>query len=138
VSGPGGARRGPRRLSGDAVRDFLQTARPAALCVEDESGELVAMPVRVVRAGDGELRLAPAGPWWASGAAGRGGPGCVVADEFETYEGIRGVIVQGDLRPVRSAPPGGTEVVLAVSTAVGFTFAGTLPPELAGSAVEEP
>jgi hypothetical protein len=125
-------RRGPRRLSAQGVTEFLQEARPAALCVEDGSGELVAMPVRVVQACDGELLLAPAGAGWGGGGTGPEGRGCVVADEFETYEGIRGVIIQGGLRAGPAGIAHGQEVVLEVSASVGFTFAGTLPPQLAG------
>jgi hypothetical protein len=66
-----------------------------------------------------------------------------VADEFETYEGIIGVIVQGVLgeigrrgreskeeREIIDAPGVAT---LSYTRSVGFTFAGAMSGDLAGS-----
>ncbi len=102
-------------------------ARQGALCTEDESGDLVAIPVGLVPGGATEVRLVSADPAVTAGVAERRPPVCVVADEFESYEGIQGVIVQGSLRP---DPAGGFAV--RVTRVRGFTFAGTLPPELPG------
>jgi hypothetical protein len=51
----------------------------------------------------------------------------VVADEFESYEAIRGAIVKGI---VRSQPDVGPESVVEIVSVTGFSFAGTLPPQL--------
>jgi hypothetical protein len=102
-------------------------ARQGALCAEDESGDLVAVPVGLVPGGATEVGLVSADPAVTGAVAERRAPVCVVADEFESYEGIQGVIVQGSLRP---DPARGSAV--QVTRVRGFTFAGTLPPQLAG------
>jgi hypothetical protein len=129
-------------LPAEAVADFLGRPRSGALCFVDASGCLRAAPVELSSLQGGEIRLGAAGPVLLSGAARPGDPACVVADEFESYEGIQGVIVQGELRPDGEdgrdpgrAPLG--RVVLAVTRTIGFTFAGTLPPQLVEPTVGE-
>ena len=123
-------RRGPRRLDADAVDEFLGRERLAALCVEAASGELEAVPVWLDAGREPPVRLLSADPILTGAAARRGDPACVVADEFESYEEIHGVIVQGNLGEDNRGEAGSAHVVMAVTRAVGFSFAGTLPPHL--------
>jgi hypothetical protein len=127
------ARRGPVRLDDDAVDAFLAGERLASLCFETDTGGLGALPVRVACSTRGAVRLVPPDVGACLDAAVREVPACLVADEFEDYEGIQGVIVQGVLG-VTTSPPGNAGVLeLRVSRRLGFTFAGTLPPALASA-----
>jgi hypothetical protein len=133
VTGGDEPRRGPKRLAAAAIAAFLGQERTGSLCLEDDSGRLRACPVRIVPVGQSGLHVVPADPWVNEAAVGRRPPACLVADEFESYEAIQGVIVQGHLRQdvtSRSDPP---SVVIEVTRTVGFTFAGTLPAHLADS-----
>jgi hypothetical protein len=73
---------------------FLASRPAGAICVDDDDGRLLALPARVLDAEDGVLRVeVPGGEGAAALSAER--QCCVVADVFESYEAIRGVIVQG-------------------------------------------
>lgn len=110
----GERRRGPGRLSAGEIAQFVATRRLASLCVEDEAGELRAVPAWAVSKGgdtvDIEMPDTPTLALRPETAA------CVVADEFETYEGIRGVILRGQLTDDHR---------LLVEHKLGFTFEGT-------------
>lgn len=106
---------------------FLSQDRIGSLCVETDSGELCAYPVRIARTDEDVIRVMPADPDHAYGAGRTSGWACLVTDEFETYEGIRGVIVRGSLHDDDS----GDLLVLGVKSRVGFTFEGTVPAQLA-------
>jgi len=110
---------------------FLRVERFAALCVEGADGSLVSMPARLLGSPDGRVRAEPADPGAITGVLSRRAPACVVADEFESYEGIRGVILQGELLGITSEGASAPRVELEVSRSTGFTFAGTLPEHLA-------
>ena len=133
-SEPESPRRGPRRLDPDALDAFVAAERWGSLAFEAPGGELSALPVRMRGVGGGQLHIAfPASrrPAELGGATARV---AVVADEFESYEGIRGVIIRGALRQhlVDRRHPEDAMGVVEVASAVGFSFAGTLPPPLRG------
>jgi hypothetical protein len=120
--------RGPRPLSEEAINQFTRVARQAALCVEGRDGELLPMPVQLLASSDAELRLL-----LVDGAPSMNiveGAACVVADEFESYEGIRGVIAQGRLRPVSPAIGRPPEATFDVVKLRSFNFADSLPSSL--------
>ena len=115
---------------------FLGVERLAALCVEGVDGSLVSVPARLVGSVDGRVQLQLADLGEIAEAVACRSPACVVADEFESYEGIRGVILQGELQSVASAGQQEPMVELEVSRSTGFSFAGTLPAHLARPAAE--
>jgi len=90
----------------------------------------VAAPAWIDRSDADAINLVSADRKLIRAAARRQVRACLVADEFETYESIHGVIVRGVLQTEEH----GDAVSLRVEKTAGFTFAGTLPPEL----VEEP
>lgn len=125
-------RRGPARLDAGALQRFLEQRRLGALCLADEGGELRALPTWMWATGAEQLALVPARRLEVASS-----PVCVVADEFASYESIRGAIIQGRL--VRPAADHADELRVDVDRCVGFSFAGSLPspptPESAGGAV---
>ena len=115
---------GPRRLDPQGIDRFLAKTRWGALCGVDSAGELLAIPAMVSPDAGGRLVLESPQPETTGGLAARGASVCVVVDEFETYEGIEGVILKGRIGPGRIFG----ETLMEVASRVGFTFAGTLPP----------
>ena len=95
---------------------FLATPRFAGLCTQDDEGRLVTSPVWIEGASDQALELTLLIDTPIGGAA------CVVADEFNSYVGIRGAIVRGLLE---EAPPDPSHRRLAISRARGFSFEDT-------------
>lgn len=65
------------------------------MCVVDDDGRLVAVPARIREADQEFLRVELAAAAVAAIFDQR--PGCVVADSFESYDAIRGVIVRGSV-----------------------------------------
>ena len=128
--------RGPRPLSREAITQFRRVARHAALCVEGRDGELLPMPVQLLASSDSEFQLLLVDG--ASSMTIVEGAACVVADEFESYEGIRGVIAQGRLHPVSPASkplagkPSNPDATLDVTKLRTFDFAESLPSSLQG------
>ena len=118
-------RRGPARLEAGALRRFLEQRRLGALCLADQDGQLRAMPTWIWATGPEQLALIPAERLEGLVAS---SPACIVADEFESYEAIRGAIVQGRL--VTLAADLGDELRVEVTRCVGFSFAGSIssPP----------
>jgi hypothetical protein len=115
--------RGPRPLASDDALDLLVHSSAAALCVDD--GEhLRAVPVRILAATADVVEVAVRDDSAvAVGLADRAA--CLVADEFASYEQIRGTIARGVI------VHGSRGVVtLALRAVTGFSFAGTLPEHL--------
>lgn len=104
---------GPRSMSDGELEHWLATARTGAVCAVTAEGRLRATPAVVTAADATTVRLMIA----EADAIPDGATVCVVADEFETYEGIRGVIVQG----VAARGTGGLDV--AVRRRTSFSFA---------------
>src|SRR5437016_10505407 len=118
---------GPGVMSDAELRAWMMRHPTGAMCVLKANGRLEATPVRV-HSGDGAtVTVVVASP----GVAEPGGDtrdrlrACIVADEFESYEGIRGVILQG------SVAPEGAIVDMTVERMTTFSFArpgnGTAP-----------
>jgi hypothetical protein len=81
-------------MSDGELAAFLAGRPTGALCVVDDHGRLLALPARIIDADDGVVRAEVSAADISAALAGER-QGCVVADVFETYEGIRGVIAQG-------------------------------------------
>jgi hypothetical protein len=142
-------RGGPRPLDPEAVDRFLGQERWASMCAEDASGVLSAVPVRLIGGKSTDVAFLSADPEASAAVALDGRPVCLVADQFESYDGIEGVILRGRLHQRagakavagRGQPPVADEkehFVLEVASGIGFTFAGTLPPELRADDEVEP
>jgi hypothetical protein len=111
----------------DGIDRFLGDERWGSLCAEDPAGDLWAMPVLLAGGSSVEVRMvSPDRDATDAIAAGQSSV-CVVADIFETYEGIEGVILRGRVHENGHAGGG---LALEVVSKLGFTFAGSLPPEL--------
>jgi hypothetical protein len=123
-------------MGSDAIAEFLGKARPAALCFESRSGALCAVPVHLRPRLDAEIHVVSADPSLAGSAAQARRSACLVADEFASYEGIQGVILQGELGDTGGEQRG--RITMTVRRTIGFLFAGTLPPQLAGPQSGEP
>jgi hypothetical protein len=121
-------------LDDRSVVAFLSAVRWASLCFENEEGRLCALPARLDSSSDHTLVMTPAEEAAARGAV--GSSACLVADEFETYEGIKGVIAQGSIEARSDGGDDRGGLVLRVVRRVGFGFAGTLPVALGGTPPE--
>jgi hypothetical protein len=100
---------------------FLSEAPTGAVCVADRGGRLVALPASVV-AGDGDALTITTHRETFDAHAGGALEVCVVADEFTSYAGIRGVIAQGSIDAQDStSDPDVLQVTL--SRTVTFSFA---------------
>jgi hypothetical protein len=112
---------GPKSMSADELATFLAAGPLGALCVTDDEGRLVAVPARILDEHGGTLRVELAAADLASTFE-QPRRGCVVADTFESYEGIRGVIARGP-----AAPAGGVAahpiVALTMARTATFSFA---------------
>ena len=122
-----GPRRGPRRLDVDGIDRFLDEERWGSLCAEDPAGDLWAIPVLLAGGSSVEVRMVSPERDASHALATGQSSVCVVADIFETYEGIEGVILRGRVREDGQAGGG---LALEVVSKLGFTFAASLPPEL--------
>ena len=106
---------GPGVMSDDDLRAWMSKRPTGAMCMLSDDGRFRATPV-VVQAFDGDVVTAVvASPELAQGA----GRACIVADEFESYEGIRGVIIQGAIERAGAA----ATVEMAVERLSTFSFA---------------
>ena len=103
---------GPVDMDAVELAAWLSRQPTGALCVST-AGRLRAVPAVVRQAAGGSIRLALTTPEIVDD----GEDCCLVADEFESYEGIRGVIVQG------SATRNEQVVELAVERVSSFSFA---------------
>jgi|GEM_PF-1376906 len=114
---------GPNRDSA-AVEHFLTTPGWFAVCGEDSSGALVALPAFLV-SGKPERVVLATPETDLPPNSGNEVDVAIVADEFASYEGIRGVIAQGVVVSTDEH-----RLHIDVVRAKGFSFANTLPDEL--------
>jgi predicted methyltransferase len=114
-------RGGPSSMSADERAAFLATQPSGAICVIDDDGRLLVVPARILNEDAGILSVQVAGTDLAS-TFGRERQGCVVADAFESYDGIRGVIARGTA--AHADVTASHQVVALTMTRVStFTFA---------------
>lgn len=117
----GDRRVGPKRMSAGELTAFLATQPWGALCVTGDDGRLLAVPARVLDEHDGILRVELAAATLASTFE-QPRRGSVVADSFESYDGIRGVIVRGAAAPAGGGAPHPI-VALTMARTATFSFA---------------
>jgi hypothetical protein len=111
-------RGGPGAMSADELNAFIATHPSGAICVVDGDGRLLAVPARVLGELDGVLRVEiSAGELDYTFTQDR--QACVVADSFESYDAIRGVIARGRAAPADTTP---LHPIVAVTTARTATF----------------
>src|ERR1700749_4271199 len=96
---------GPRRLDDESARSFMSHAGTGSLCFEDSEGRLCATPVELRASSEAALVFAAPDIRELAIATKRGSHACFVAYEFETYEGIKGVVVRGTLATGGAPPP---------------------------------
>ena len=111
-------RGGPGSMSADALKAFLATHPSGAICIVDDDGRLLAVPARVLDELDGILRVELTAAEVVSTFA-QERQACVVADSFESYDAIRGVIARG--RAAR-ADTAALHPVIALTAARTATF----------------
>jgi hypothetical protein len=114
-------RRGPGRMSAGELSAFLAAQPSGAICVVDDDGRLLAVPARVLDEHDGIIHVDVGAVELAFTSDGER-PACMVADSFESYEGIRGVIARGHVAP-GGAAPADPVVALTVTRKATFSFA---------------
>jgi hypothetical protein len=114
-------RGGPNSMSADERADFLAGQPSGAICVIDDDGRLLAVPARILNEDGGILSVEVAGTDLAS-TFGHERQGCVVADAFESYAGIRGVIARGPAAHADVTAPHQV-VALTMARIATFTFA---------------
>ena len=112
----------PGSMSAGELSAFIAAQPSGAICVVDDDGRLLAVPARVLGEHDGIIHLDVATVELAFASDGER-RACMVADSFESYDGIRGVIAQGHAAPGGTAP-GDPVVALTVTRKVTFSFAG--------------
>ncbi len=117
-------RRGPGAMSADERAAFLATQPSGAICVVGDDGRLFAVPARVLDGRDAVLRVELADSDLVS-AFDHERQACVVADVFETYAGIRGIVARGPA--VRTEGPSPAVVALTMQRTATFTFAEDQP-----------
>lgn len=111
---------GPVAMSADELASFLHEEPTGAICVTDADGRLFALPAGV---------LGQEGNLWQVEIDGLDEPlvpeaaVCVVADCFDSYEAIRGVIAQGSISSAQHAESSCSIVAVAVARMVTFSFA---------------
>jgi hypothetical protein len=127
-------RRGPGSMSEDERRSFLAARPSGAICTVDDEGRLFAVPARVLEADDAILHVELADADLDS-ALDHERQACIVADTFETYDGIRGVIARGPaVRTDQSVP---AVVAVTMKRTTTFTFAQDRPPPESAQAVPD-
>jgi hypothetical protein len=105
-------------MSADELDAFVAAQPSGAICVTDEDGRLLALPARILDEDGGCLRVELADTELAS-VFDHERHGCVVAESFESYDTIRGVIVRGSAVRTDAATP---HVVVALTIARTATF----------------
>jgi hypothetical protein len=103
---------GPARMDGAELDDWLATRPTGALCVVRADGQLHAIPARVVSVSGSSITVGVT----ELGPLAGGVDACLVADRFESYEGIRGLIARGEAREVGR----GAELVVRSSSTFSF------------------
>jgi hypothetical protein len=109
-------------MSADELSDFIAARPSGAMCVVDDDGRLLAVPARIVDETGGTLSVEVTSPDLVFMLDHR--TGCVVADTFESYDSIRGVIVRGPARSDLATP---NLVELNVVQMTTFSFADDQP-----------
>ena len=81
-------------MADDELAEFMAQRPNGAICVADADGQLLALPARVVDFDTATIDVIVEG---VNGDAREGADieACVVADTFDAYRDIRGVIAQG-------------------------------------------
>lgn len=121
-------RRGPGAMSADERVTFLAAQPSGAICVVGDDGRLFALPARVLFERDAVLRVELADTDLVS-TFDHERQACVVADIFETYAGIRGIVARGPAVRTDGSLP--AVVALTMQRTATFTFAEDRPPESA-------
>ncbi len=111
-------RGGPGSMSSDEFDAFIAGHPSGAICVIDGDGRLVAVPARVLDDLDGILRV-EISPAEMDPTFTHERQACVVADSFESYDAIRGVIARGKTAPADTTTP---HPVVALTSARTSTF----------------
>jgi predicted methyltransferase len=111
-------RGGPGSMSADELDAFIATHPSGAICVVDDDGRLLAVPARVLDELDGVLRVEISAAELDSMFT-QERQACVVADSFESYDAIRGVIARGE---AASADTTAVHPVVLLTTARTATF----------------
>jgi predicted methyltransferase len=126
-------RGGPGSMSADELDAFIATHPSGAICVVDDEGRLVAVPARVLDELDGILRV-EIGVAELDSTFTHERQACVVADSFESYDAIRGVIARGVTAPADTTASHPVVALTSARTAT-FSFAsgGTEPEKRSGS-----
>jgi hypothetical protein len=106
-------------MSADELADFLATRPSGATCVVDDGGRLVAVPALVLDRTDDGVRIELVSAHLDATFDQR--HGCVVADSFESYDEIRGVIIRGTLARTGATVP--DEYALREVRITTFNFA---------------
>jgi predicted methyltransferase len=105
-------------MSADELDAFIATHPSGAICVVDDDGRLLAVPARILDEHDGILRVENSASELDSTFT-QERHACVVADSFESYDAIRGVIARGD---AACADTAAVNPVVALTTAHTATF----------------
>ena len=108
-------------MSADELAAFLATQPSGAICVIDDDGHLLAVPARVLDEDAGVLHLELASAEHVF-TFDNDRQGCMVADTFESYDAIRGVIVRGPATRV-DGPAHSLTVALTIARTTTFSFA---------------
>jgi FixJ family two-component response regulator len=114
-------RGGPGGMSADELTAFLATQPSGAVCVIDDDGRLLALPARVLERDGAAFRVEVVRSELIS-LFERERRGCVVADSFESYDAIRGVMVQGRAASGDARAPN-TVVAVTATRVATFSFA---------------
>jgi hypothetical protein len=103
---------------------FLDGRPTGAICFEDDSGALLALPASVLGGSvhDGELQLSAA----AAVRIATDCPACLVADSFTSYTAIRGLIAQGAVSSAAAGARSDTLIGLRLNRVRTFSFADAL------------
>ncbi len=108
-------------MSDDERAAFLAARPSGAICVVGDDGRLLAVPARILNGDAGALRVELAETDLES-MFDHERRGCVVADTFESYHAIRGVIARGRAARVDTAAAG-VVLELEVARIATFSFA---------------
>jgi hypothetical protein len=119
-------RGGPAQMESDELVALLSEHPSGALCMVSAKGTLQAWPARVHSA---EAEVVHVNVVHAdTNVPSDAGQACLVVDQFGSYEGIRGAMIQG------AAGSAGTGTIdISISLVVTFSFGATLNARQASS-----
>jgi hypothetical protein len=108
-------------MSSRELDEFLEGRPTGAICFDDGSGSLVALPASVLGGSvrDGALHVSAT----AAVCIRSDFPACLVADSFASYATIRGVIAQGVVASAAAGAHAGALVWLRLTRVRTFSFA---------------